>query len=801
MTTQQSGYQSALRDEEGWHDLKERAERLRNRAKELREIDATLKDIDNLFANNLKEACERLRIALTRTPDDAPLLKICANQGKRLLESQQFTHALEVAEIGLCYGRGDLLTELRSLSYVARLLQAPSSSRQNYGELIRNAERLDSLEGINSENAKGVKDILLTCYTDLLANGYSDKLLLQLQVSITRLFLEESGEQFEKLKTKIEEIRSETEKLAIRRLQERAENFFGETRYDDAIKSYAEALELAERRTLNRLITDELITEIQKDKDRTELHKLFTHAQALYQESLQRGEPLGTLSGAETACTGILAGEPETTDIVSRAGDLQTKIAKFREEWQAQQSALKDAKVLFAAARISEPLQAINLLNQSHDSCEAIQQAIPDYSDVKDLQKRIKESLYQFRSSLATRPSVTTGSMHELAEMVAHLQPDPTFVLSAEFKESLAVSIAAEVARLQPAPTVDPPVEHQGAGENQDSHDNMSIDDGADPSSPSGDDSSASRSSGHRSDFTTSVGLLYSLLRNWMSKLFSSKKESSKDSSNIRMLVLRVVIGAELLLSVLVVFVLPSGNPPSQVSSMGGTAAASTAPASRATATASNTPTSSPTPTPTPTITPTSTPTKILEPQTSIYMKPFDQKDLLFDLPLTISGTAPLNVKLTITLSDIEVPQPTPDPTQNSTSVPAPKPVTVQVKADDKGYWTWDTTKEIPTTLTPGRYEIRVDVEGGTLGTPLPFTVLPAVPASVPASASLRNNCNESTNDYVYNNTEPRPNPLEIVGKQDDCYRVRKTGQRQLYWALISALPSLDPNQIPNIPK
>lgn len=184
------------------------------------------------------------------------------------------------------------------------------------------------------------------------------------------------------------------------------------------------------------------------------------------------------------------------------------------------------------------------------------------------------------------------------------------------------------------------------------------------------------------------------------------------------------------------------------------------------------------------------------------FTRPFNPPTLIFDLPLIISGTAPLNVNLTITLSGTEVLQPIPDPTQNITSVPAPKPVTVQVKADDKGYWTWDTIKAVPTPLPPGRYEIRVDVEGGALGAPFEFTVLPPMPASVSGRVSLRNTCDEITNEFVDNSTEPKPNPLEIVGRQGECFRVRKTGQRQLYWAWSSALTqSGDVNQIPGIQK
>ena len=679
MTTQQSGYQSALRDEEGWHDLKERAERLRNRAKELREIDATLKDIDNLFANNLKEACERLRIALTRTPDDAPLLKICANQGKRLLESQQFTHALEVAEIGLCYGRGDLLTELRSLSYVARLLQAPSSSRQNYGELIRNAERLDSLEGIDPENRKLVHKILKECYTDLLANGHSNELLPQLEASITKLFPEESVKLLEQRKTKIEEIRSEIEKirsetelLAIRRLQERAENFFGETRYDDAIKSYAEALELEEKRTLNQSDTGKLITDLQKGKTRTELYRSLALAQAQYQKSLRHGEPFdNTLGDAEIACQAILTNDQltELTDIVSEAGRIKTAIGVFHKNWRTQQSALKNAKAFFDIAQSYEPLQAIKPLEDALDYCKRIEQAISDYSDVRKVQSEITKLLSEHRLSLDTIKSFTPEYMHELAEKVAKLQPDRTFVLLAEFKNSLAESIAAEVARLQPAPTFVLPAGFENslakniaavvlssisksdgispAEPNSEEMTNDEVPVGEEPGTtqhseemtndevPVGEEPGTTQRSNSENTKTENEkfeGLLPgsitqgSITTKWterVSRFFSSKKKPSKYSLNN--LERMAVLAVEFLFLIFVMFMLPrminppSGNPPSQVSSMGGTAVASAAPISDTIATASNTPTSSPTPTPKPTITPTSTPTKALEPQTSIH--------------------------------------------------------------------------------------------------------------------------------------------------------------------------------------
>jgi len=648
MATQQSGYQSALRDEEGWHDLTARAEKLRNRAKELREIDATLKDIDNLFVSNPEKACEQLRIALTHAPEDRRLLQICKDQGRRLLGEQLFVDALNVLNSGLNYGRGDLLTELRSLSYVARLLQADRI--RDYNELVRNATRLDSLGGIASEYKDVLYNSLINCYTDLLESGDFDVLLPQLQASITGLFPEKSKEQFEKLKTKIEEIRSKTELLTIERLQRRATEYLGKKIYDNAIIIYDEALKLAERRTSNQSDTGELITNLQKGKTRTELYRSLALAQAQYQKSLRHGEPFdNTLGDAEIACQAILTNDQltELTDIVSEAGRIKTAIRVFHENWRTQQSALKNAKAFFDIAQSYEPLQAIKPLEDALDYCKRIEQAISDYSDVRKVQSKITKLLSEHRLSLDTIKSFTPEYMHELAEKVAKLQPDRTFVLPAEFKNSLAESIAAEVARLQPAPTFVLPAEFENSLAKNIAAvvlSSISKSDGISPTEPN------------------TQGSITTKWTERVSSLFSSERKPSKYSlDNLERM---AVLAVGFLFLIFVMFMLPqminppSGNPPSQNSPMGGTASASTTPTSRATATASVIPTSRPTLVPKPTIPPTSVP------------------------------TTPLNVKLTITLSDIEVPQPTPDPAQNSTSVPAPTPITAQVNADDKGNWT-----------------------------------------------------------------------------------------------------------------
>jgi len=125
--------------------------------------------------------------------------------------------------------------------------------------------------------------------------------------------------------------------------------------------------------------------------------------------------------------------------------------------------------------------------------------------------------------------------------------------------------------------------------------------------------------------------------------------------------------------------------------------------------------------------------------------------------------------------------------------------------------WTWDTIEKITTPLMPGIYEIRVDVEGGALGTSLRFTVLPAVPAWITdpiigaGGAGLRVTCsNEPKERAVSENTSHHP--LEIVGQQTKgspkCYRVRATdlNQRQLYWVFVEAL-DLRQNPPPNIPE
>jgi uncharacterized coiled-coil DUF342 family protein len=117
-----TGYQRAIRDEEGWYDLAQRAARLRQLAAQQSGTTERARAITEAFRrDNLAQAVSQLIMALRETPDDPRLLTLCVDQARALLLVDRAADALSVAWGGIWYGQGSQLKTLRYLSSIAEI--------------------------------------------------------------------------------------------------------------------------------------------------------------------------------------------------------------------------------------------------------------------------------------------------------------------------------------------------------------------------------------------------------------------------------------------------------------------------------------------------------------------------------------------------------------------------------------------------------------------------------------------------------------------------------------------------------
>lgn len=121
-----SSYQQALREEEGWTDLAERARRLREAAKHAR---ARQEDINMLRANlndpnRRTEAFVQLQHELEKNPTSDSLMELCLAQARAWLQPDgplALDLAIKIADIGLGWSQHPRVNELRDIKTEVRL--------------------------------------------------------------------------------------------------------------------------------------------------------------------------------------------------------------------------------------------------------------------------------------------------------------------------------------------------------------------------------------------------------------------------------------------------------------------------------------------------------------------------------------------------------------------------------------------------------------------------------------------------------------------------------------------------------
>lgn len=120
MTQQNSSYQQALRDEEGWHDLSDRAAKLRERAEQLRHEIKRVQHVEYAFQKSTRDGVQALQFALENDPTNSELLRVCVEQSGARLQQNDVVDAQTIAMCGLSYGCGDALRTLRALYVTAK---------------------------------------------------------------------------------------------------------------------------------------------------------------------------------------------------------------------------------------------------------------------------------------------------------------------------------------------------------------------------------------------------------------------------------------------------------------------------------------------------------------------------------------------------------------------------------------------------------------------------------------------------------------------------------------------------------
>jgi hypothetical protein len=121
-------YQSLLREEYGWNDLPERAQRLRRHAERVRQSQAQLNALRTALAQPDERigALDRLKQALKHDPDSDALLYLCGEQARCWLE-QEGAFAVEwvetILQLGVDWGQGPHLGYLRQLQAITRIIR------------------------------------------------------------------------------------------------------------------------------------------------------------------------------------------------------------------------------------------------------------------------------------------------------------------------------------------------------------------------------------------------------------------------------------------------------------------------------------------------------------------------------------------------------------------------------------------------------------------------------------------------------------------------------------------------------
>jgi hypothetical protein len=823
-------YQATLRTEMGWYDLTKRAERARTFKDEI----SRYKKIQDLFAGtDLEEAISKLTEEFRKNPAAPHLLDLCLRQGRSLLGQENYTDALKVIQVGLGYGSDQSsapgrpqpgvapndtaegtpfvgmepsrLHTLRMLQAVAQILNA--STKQDITELVEQAQPLQSLlDQLELPEAvcQKLQEPLLAAYRNILtdenifAEDQSDALTLLSDI-MHHLFPEQAKELIKELEQRKAVYHIDVVLLIATRLQQQAEeqlNHGDYTRAGEYNKKALENLQLLEGKYVASMSLDKhkeytetqsKIKEQERDIERTESHKQLQtkleQARDSYTRMLQAGGPLEqpseaagppsaqsafaghaltqaagaepgssaaaaaatdqlgpTLDQAREQCAEIVktANNYNFTELATEATTLQTQIRQFQSLWEAQQQELAQANAMLQAARLAETQLAIELANRTIETCRQIRQNIPDYANTAEVLSAAENLLADRKSNLAAPlEPPPTGSLDALATEVAkHLQRSTNVTLDNAQIDKLATSIADNIER--PAP--------------------------------------ASPSQQRLPTMLTAANLLV-LIVFLAVQAFNSMGRSGAVGSATASPTTTTIAAASTMTGDSDRGIQPWQTRPDYTTVVPTQiGAAEENPAiSEPDPTHADEPTSEPEPTTTAMSTPAPTETGTPPVTVTIDTEPFDRPEVLFDLPLTITGTADPGSELTLMVIN-----------DGQTSI------TATVSVADNGNWTWNPPLDQPA-LASGSYTLQVTTAAGGADK-YSFEVLEATRVSVPANVGVRDRCGKQESIQTLGTVTD----MEIVGQaispDDDtqCYQVRYNNQRRLYWIWRDAL---DPNQ------
>lgn len=158
MSQQNSSYQQALRDEEGWHDLSDRAAKLRERAEQLRHAIVRVQHVESAFQKSTRDGVQALQSALEHDPTNSGLLRVCVEQSRSLLLKNHEKEAQGVAKCGLSCGCGDALITLRVLYIVAKIVEF--DIKNDNEKLINMSKYLIRMHQLGSIYDSDVADVI-----------------------------------------------------------------------------------------------------------------------------------------------------------------------------------------------------------------------------------------------------------------------------------------------------------------------------------------------------------------------------------------------------------------------------------------------------------------------------------------------------------------------------------------------------------------------------------------------------------------------------------------------------------------
>ncbi len=108
---QSISYGDVIREDEGWSDLRERAEALTKRVHAREQEQQTVDSLTSSLDQDFREGVEDLQSRLQKAPDDAGLVAFAGSMARRYIDQEQLDKGIELLDVGILYGQAPEVTQ------------------------------------------------------------------------------------------------------------------------------------------------------------------------------------------------------------------------------------------------------------------------------------------------------------------------------------------------------------------------------------------------------------------------------------------------------------------------------------------------------------------------------------------------------------------------------------------------------------------------------------------------------------------------------------------------------------------